>query len=379
MPQTIKTLTFLLLTFLYIPATVWGQQTKTLYAPVLWDKCEQKLDTLFASWSIRNLASPDKRYFDFNTTSVTVSADSAYLLRVWSLEAQDSILIPKNYFPKKADTVYKRQLIAQHPFEPHTFGTCPYAFCYKPANGKIVDYYRPGKKRMEGTFENEALKDTLKHYYPTGLLFRLITFQENGEEVQIEYYPSGLTKSYYIPHREKLLFHENGNLKSYQEGKKRIKITYYPSGKLKSAQKKRSIESYYETGELLAKSTKRKRKNFSKDGALLSIVKRIEVQKFKRIKKSGARRRFLKEQQKYLNDYLISHKWNGRDYYYEWAFYDGKEKALEIDFFGFDDEENLYNPFPEVLDVIPHIARKKVKSYFQQRATKKESAKGKVK
>ncbi|UCS91777.1 hypothetical protein KZP23_13625 [Echinicola marina] len=48
------------------------------------------------------------------------------------------------------------------------------------ANGKVMDYYRNGKLREEGTFQNGILIDTLRVYYRTGELYKLVTPNGDG-------------------------------------------------------------------------------------------------------------------------------------------------------------------------------------------------------
>lgn len=75
---------------------------------------------------------------------------------------------------------------------------------------KIIDYYKSGKKQMEGfsftnTFNEEEFDGVVKEYYPTGEL-KSVTKYDNGEK-------DGVFKAYY----------KNGKIKTrgrYREDKK---------------------------------------------------------------------------------------------------------------------------------------------------------------
>ena len=99
-----------------------------------------------------------------------------------------------------------------------------YFECGELANGEIVDFYLDGKIRMKGVFEDGQPVDSLFSYYRNGQLSELSISSGNGWK--------------------KILYFENGQLKSTFDSKRRIDIEYYENGQIKRERIKR-IRHYY--------------------------------------------------------------------------------------------------------------------------------------
>ncbi len=97
-----------------------------------------------------------------------------------------------------------------------------YSYCGKNCNGKMIDYFENGKKRIEGFFADGFLVDTLKKYHLEGGIREMLIRNKNSKK-QYLYYKTGLLKEENIekPNRyyryairfSKKYYFENGNVR----------------------------------------------------------------------------------------------------------------------------------------------------------------------
>ncbi|OJJ15607.1 hypothetical protein BKI52_37625 [marine bacterium AO1-C] len=104
--------------------------------------------------------------------------------------------------------IHPEELFRKH-IERKTIKPGPYITCNGIADGKVVDYYRNGNKKIEGVFKNGYLSDTLKKWFRSGELKsielpvsqggKFTSFYKNGnmalhisDEMERYYYESGL-------------------------------------------------------------------------------------------------------------------------------------------------------------------------------------------
>ena len=104
-------------------------------------------------------------------------------------EAPINISIASNRTVK--DTFFLRRLdyiifVESKKLNKNTSYLPPQYFLCNPdslANGRVIDYFRNGNKREEGTFQNGKLIDTLRIYYRSGELYKLAIPLKEGFDI----------------------------------------------------------------------------------------------------------------------------------------------------------------------------------------------------
>jgi len=304
-----KIFTFLLLTFRCLPASTWGQQTKTLYSPVTWKKCTQTLDTVML-WKVKNISSGYVKQIIGSTAEV--SPDSSYEVSCDPFCTSTSRINPEDW-PKTSDTLgYDISLFVYRPAQNWVPKKETHHYCYinALAEGYLEEHYLNGQLAFSGTFKEGKVIDTLRWFTPDGVL-KEVTIPNGEGEHQIEYYPSGQVKWHFNTLLFSVHYHENGNLKSYHSWNKKGKTTeskdYHPNGALRRVRKGNRVKHYYETGELESKGGKRKKRFYTKSGKVKTVLKR-------------------KFEDKILNK---------KEYEFHWTFYDhaSGKKHFEIEMY----------------------------------------------
>lgn len=236
-----------------------------------------------------------------------------------------------------------------------------YRYCDSLAQGKIVEYYYNGYKRVEGTFEQGQAVDSLFYYYDNGQLKeRSLNYPNNWK--RFIYYKSGRLQSFSsIINKEykDLTYYENGQLKSSYDTRKNIDEKYYPTGQLEKRRtwghrsRTKKARHYYPDGSLQLDITNRKLKQYSPTGQLIESMKRKETLVWYRL--------FAKD------PYDRHNRW----YAYQWSAYDSiGQLQLEILFSGERfDGRNM--PFPETVTDISDYAFDSILVYNKGQAITK--------
>ena len=284
-----KQILLLFYSFLFLPFTK-SQSQEIIYKPVFISQCTGEKVSI--DWWLSHS-----------------SIDSFYLLNMG--EYQDSLLLPilgsyKLYHeydldysenkPQKKffnygiyyDTILLERLVFVRVVGPYA----KYHDCDSQANGLVIDYFYNGNIRKIGTFKDGDAVDTVKVYYPSGVLREMEIPQEKR---WMKYYPNVILASDY-------------------NTSKRYDKTYYATGRLSEMHtwKRKSQfykrKEYFENGTLRVNENQRRRLVFTKEEMLIEKIR--------------CRRSIFKL--KTYNGYR--HNWS---YDYKWIFYDnlGRKKA----------------------------------------------------
>ena len=178
---------------LYIIGLTFSQSIfgQIIYKPTFINQCTKKpVEDIF--WMISDST---KMYGNeyYGMPTATLPKLGGYKLVCPSVsEAPINITISSNatvkdtFFIRRLDYIIYIESKISNKNTPHI---PPKYFLCSPdslANGTLSDYYRNGKKREEGTFQNGKLIDTLSIYYRSGELYKLVC--PNIEEFKITKY-----------------------------------------------------------------------------------------------------------------------------------------------------------------------------------------------
>ncbi|WP_215224095.1 toxin-antitoxin system YwqK family antitoxin [Echinicola shivajiensis] len=167
---------------------IWSQMTfgQIVYSPVFIDPCTEEPVKSGVFWRIVDSTNNDGKNY-VGRPSVTLPKTGNYTL-VCRAVSEAPINISISTQETVRDTFNLSQLQSIVWIKPSkSIGNTPnippkYFLCSPDnlANGKVMDYYRNGKLRIEGTFQNGILIDTLRAYYRTGELYKLVTPNGDG-------------------------------------------------------------------------------------------------------------------------------------------------------------------------------------------------------
>jgi len=140
--------------------------------------------------------------------------------------------------------------------------------CNGLANGRVIDYYCNGMIRLKGSFSNGQPIDTIHEFYRSGGLKELYVPKKN--------------------HIRRILYYENGQIKSDFNASKKYSKEYYDSGELMTSEKwKRNYHTrkveFYKNGHIKLEESQRLQKRYSSNGFLESHTTRKEVFRIARL------------------------------------------------------------------------------------------------
>ncbi|MEM6726148.1 MAG: hypothetical protein AAF598_19045, partial [Bacteroidota bacterium] len=140
-----------------------------------------------------------------NLGEFKLSLDTPIIFTLWWENPVYKVNIEEKGLIK--DTFYLPRLQKNHQPPLYVFKDCGV-----PAEGEIVDFYQPGKKRIEGIFENGVPTDSATLYY----------FNGNLEQIYINR----------KPFMDELLFYENGNPLALENANEGYQKQFDESGRI---------------------------------------------------------------------------------------------------------------------------------------------------
>lgn len=306
-----------------------------IYEPIFIDQCtNEKEDIIF--WYLtdsNNTYYSNESYFE---KSIELPRYGKYTLHYGIMGDKSKVISIKMDSVKDTMLIKRLSLQIHISNPPHS----EYMNCDSLANGKVIDYYYDGTKRMQGIFKNGQLVDTLFTYYRNG----------NLSEVLIDKEKFWKRVSYF----------ENQKIKSIYDSRKNYEKEYFPNGQLKKMKKWRKKKSryakimeYFEDGSLKMKRGNKRLRQFNEDGVLIERIKRKEILIFDRLFSKNLRR--------------------NKFYEYKWKTYDSTgalKRKIIFDGIGF-----TMNPFPDSIQQINGYLLDKIIFYKKGIEFKKVSIK----
>ena len=288
--------------------SIFGQIT---YEPIFLNQCTGELDKTQFWWLIDSTEIYNLDTIEYKR--VVLPKSGSYKL-YYDINEEPINLTINNYELVKDTFLVKR---INHVIYISTPSFSEYYDCDSLANGRIIDYYFSGNKRIEGRFKNGQLIDSMLTYY------------RNGQIAEI-----------FIPNKntwKKVEFYEQGQIKSICDTHKRYSEEYYSNGQMKkedswSRKYKWKTQEYFQDGTLNLTQNDKTQERYSSNRNLREKITRKEILKFNRFfarKSSYKKRKFYK---------------------YEWSFFDNKgnlERKIIFNGSGF-----KLKVFPENIDQI---------------------------
>lgn len=205
---------------------------KISYTPVIIDQCTGQEITY--SISIAN-----NKSFAINGivpgTPILLPGTGTYniwmdLENYWEFTLQDS--------SPKVDTFYISMIF--HSIWISTPPFSEYFCCQDSCQGKQIEWYKKGIKKLEGTFKDGQPTDTLKEYFPNGKP-RRISYKYKRKRGR------GIFRSNHYLLKE---YYSNGHQQLVIDSPKNIYIEYYENGNLKLNKSNKFYKEFYENGNL---------------------------------------------------------------------------------------------------------------------------------
>lgn len=170
---------FFIISFL-IYYSVYGQEIK--FEVYIKDACADSINKLM----FFNLKKDNIDYFPENNDGMVFLKEKGKY-ELTTIYSEDSVMYELNDYNNISDTILMptiRQFI--EPTSSPDFAG--YYCCGSECNGKQIDYYSNGNKRLEGTFENGKPIGKLKFYYSDGSLKRIDKYNKKGVMVNRKEY-----------------------------------------------------------------------------------------------------------------------------------------------------------------------------------------------